>query len=164
MSSVTASHFYAEGAGVRQRTPEQTRIAAQTSLVDTLRTDVGSTPGTARVPEMTGNSDEEEDVQDPMVSNPIKPFLIPVALNPRTSRKSDQGALIDSGCTRCLLRCSIAEELGLRMVKMRKSIVFEQMDGSTLGGCTSYSCDRASYSHDGGALGAYSVCGDNPHD
>lgn len=94
----------------------------------------------ACVPDNFGMSDE--DVQDPMVSNPIHPFIIPITLrHAGTGNESSHGSLIDSGCTRCLIRCSIVEVLGVRIVKLRKPITFEQMDGSILGGSTSYACD-----------------------
>lgn len=54
------------------RTSEHSRVATQPSMIDTtIRTNVGGPTGTAHVPETTGISDEEEEVQDPMVSDPI---------------------------------------------------------------------------------------------
>lgn len=45
-----------------------------------------------------------------------------------------QEALINSGCTRCLMRRALARRLGLRLIRLKKPIAFEQVDGSTLGG------------------------------
>lgn len=48
-----------------QRTPERSRIAAQTSTNDTtMHADIGSPPGTARVPADSETSEAEEDIQD----------------------------------------------------------------------------------------------------
>lgn len=74
-----------------------------------------------------------------MVSNPIHPFVIPVVVwNVRTSATVEQGALIDSGCTHCLIRRTVVDSIGFHLVKLKSPIKFEQMDGSLLGGDTSY--------------------------
>lgn len=91
----------------------------------------------ARVPEESGIIEEAEKIQDPMVCDPIRPFIIQVTLkHPQTGKADNQEALIDTGCTHCLLWRSISDSLGVHIVKLRVPIVFEQMDGSTLGGQT----------------------------
>lgn len=83
---------------------------------------------------MVVEDSNEEDTIDPMVSAPIRPFVIQITLqNPHTTIGVRQGALIDSGCTRCLMCKSVAVELGLRVLTVKIPIKFEQMDGSTLG-------------------------------
>lgn len=70
-----------------------------------------------------------------MVSKPIQPFIIPVTIqNLCTSLGLEQGALIDSGGTRCLIQRVVVETMGICMVKLKQAINFEQMDGSILGG------------------------------
>lgn len=95
---------------------------------------VRSPPGTACVPVDSRTSETDEDVPDPMVSELISPFIIPVTIrHPGTGKEGDLGALIDSGCTQCLIRHLIVEALGVRIVNLKKPITFKQMDGSTLG-------------------------------
>lgn len=80
---------------------ERSRIAAQTlpTNANTPVKEVGSLPVTGCFPMGSGDSDEE-DLNDPMVSNPICPFVIPVTVqNTHTSLRVKQGALVDSGCT-----------------------------------------------------------------
>lgn len=78
---------------------------------------------------------EGGDGNDPMVTDPVQPFVIPVVLrNPHTGVSSTQGALIDSGCTRCLIRCFIANELGVQVLQLATPIRFEQIDGLVMGG------------------------------
>lgn len=97
----------------------------------------GGNPGEAgedRLPEEHGGSDED-DPNDSMVSDPVRPFIIPVVIrNTHMGEGSNQGALIDSGCTRCLIQRSVVTALAIRVVALRTPIQFEQMDGSVLGG------------------------------
>lgn len=70
-----------------------------------------------------------------MVSKPVQPFIIPVVIhNTDTGVSSNQGALIDSGFTRCLIRRSVVDELSIRVVALNMPIRFKQMDGSIMGG------------------------------
>lgn len=90
-------------------------------------------PGKATM--IPSGESEEEDPNNLMVSGPMRPFVIPVTVqNLRTFLGVKQGALIDSGCTRCLICRAVIEELGVCMVKLKKPIKFKQMDSSTLGG------------------------------
>lgn len=45
-----------------------------------------------------------------------------------------QGALIDTGCTRCLMKQSLAEILGPCIMYLQTPITFKQMNDSVLGG------------------------------
>lgn len=93
-----------------------------------------NTPAKARIPLVEYDS-EDEGPEDPMVSNPIRPFIIPVTLKkPDGDRGGVYGALIDSGCTRCLINHRVVIDLGLRVVRLHKPIRFEQVDGTILGG------------------------------
>lgn len=86
-------------------TPEQSRIAAQTPTSSSCPTtqDARSPFGTRSLPVVSDDSDDD-DPSDPMVSDLICPFVITVSLrNIHTSVVSHQGALIDSGCTQCLI-------------------------------------------------------------
>lgn len=70
-----------------------------------------------------------------MVSDPVQPFVIRVTIrNIPTSMGLDHGSLVDSGCTRCLIRRAVVEKLGICMKQLHHPITFEQIDGSTLGG------------------------------
>lgn len=84
---------------------------------------------------MISDNSEDSEPDDPMVSDLIHPFVILVMLrNVCTSAMVDQGALIDSGCTHCLIRRTVVNSLGLHTVKLKTPIRFEQMDRSLLGG------------------------------
>lgn len=116
-------------AGERPRpTPEQSRVTQKPqSDGQTPIKEAGTPPGTGRVSVVSGDSDDE-DTEDPMVSDP---FVIPVTVrNLHTSLGVSQGALNDSGCT----RRAVVQELGVCMMRMRQPIKFEQMDGPMLGG------------------------------
>lgn len=77
-------------------------------------------------------SRESEGDVDPMVCMPIKPFVIQVVVEVQRCRKCT--ALIDSGCTRCLMSEAVATSLGVGLQKTARPISFEQIDGSLLGG------------------------------
>lgn len=79
----------------------------------------------------------------------------------RTDQISSQGTLIDTGCTRCLMRKVVAVELGLQATALQNLIVFEQMDGSTLGGGSGhYTLYQADEARDRSKLGvsAFRTC------
>lgn len=64
-----------------------------------------------------------------MVSNPVQPFIIPVTIRrPHTGNGVRYGALIDSGCTQCLINQKVVRELGIGECRMAKPIRFEQVD------------------------------------
>lgn len=64
---------------------------------DTPTKEEGSPTRPVNLPVVLGDSDEE-DGHDPMVSAPIRPFVIQVGLrNPHTDAVVYQGALIDLG-------------------------------------------------------------------
>lgn len=119
-----------------QATEEHSQIVTQSPSADPGIHDGGSYHSRkARVPDEAVSAEDEAEVQDPMVCVPICPFVIPMTLKHlRMGKEVHQGALIDTGCTHCLLQRSIVDNMGLHVVQLRKPIVFEQMDGSTLGG------------------------------
>lgn len=80
------------------------------------------------------NTSESEDdgESDLMVCMPIKPFVIPVVVEAHRHQKCT--ALIDSGCTRCLMSTAVTTSLGVGLQKLSRPIRFEQMDSSLLGG------------------------------
>ncbi|KAK9408147.1 hypothetical protein NXF25_006921 [Crotalus adamanteus] len=55
-------------------------------------------------------------------------------MNCKSGQRIECKALIDSGCTRCLISRKVADALGLRLIKLSRPINFEQVDGSLLGG------------------------------
>lgn len=117
--------------------PERTRVALQQApqLDVTLGTELSTSPSIAWVPDQTDTKKDAEDTSDPMVSGSIHPFTIPVGLeHPHTGKQCRKQALIDTGCTRCLIKWAVVEELGLWEVKLHNPISFEQMDGSILSG------------------------------
>ncbi|KAK9412177.1 hypothetical protein NXF25_003352 [Crotalus adamanteus] len=79
--------------------------------------------------------EEEGPVEDPMVSEPIVPFTIPVTLtSPVTSESMPFQALLDTGCTRCLISKGVVQQMRIRVTRLKSPIRFEQVDGSLLGG------------------------------
>lgn len=90
-----------------------------------------TSPSPDEVETSSGGEDDEED--DPMVSKPVKPFVISVAIR-MTAKRCECKALVDSGCTRCLMSAAMANKLGIRMKQLTNPIRFEQMDGSLVGG------------------------------
>lgn len=61
----------------------------------------------------------EENPNDPMVSNPVCPFVICVTLrNIHMYVENQQGALIDTKCTQCLMRQALEDDLGLCTMKL----------------------------------------------
>ncbi|KAK9391826.1 hypothetical protein NXF25_017413 [Crotalus adamanteus] len=107
------------------------------ALQDESSTPFKATPVvTVTSPEVvTEKYDQEDPEQDPMVSSPVVPFTIPICLtNCNSKHHITCQALIDSGCTRCLINRRVVDALGLRLVKLSRPISFEQVDGSLLGG------------------------------
>ncbi|KAK9395784.1 RTL1: Retrotransposon-like 1 [Crotalus adamanteus] len=73
--------------------------------------------------------------EDPMVSEPIAPFAIPITLtSPLMGRSSEYHALIDTGCTRCLISREVVQTVGIRVTRLASPIRFEQVDESLWGG------------------------------
>lgn len=109
-------------------TSERTRLARQTTPVKNkkLGKDVGgsSEEGVGQFPLVAEESDEEA-ANDLMVSRPVRPFVIPVMIqNTCTAMGCEQGALIDSGCTRCLIRRYVVEGLVIQVRKLHTPIKF----------------------------------------
>ncbi|KAG8124227.1 hypothetical protein E2320_019517 [Naja naja] len=75
-----------------------------------------------------GDSELEGETPDEqMVSKPIHPFILPISLwNKRTEQGIKVGALIDSGCTRCLITQGVVDKLNLKVIKLGFPIKFEQ--------------------------------------
>ncbi|KAK9406808.1 hypothetical protein NXF25_005582 [Crotalus adamanteus] len=79
--------------------------------------------------------EEEGPVEDPMVSDPIVPFTIPITLTSPVTRESGSfQALLDTGCTRCLISKEVVRQMSIRVTRLKSPIRFEQVDGSLLGG------------------------------
>lgn len=88
---------------------------------------------TATKYQLVAYDNEDNGPEDPMVSEPIHPFIIPVTITgPQSGRPGEYGALIDSGCTRCLISQVVAAELGIQVREMPKPMKFKQVDGSLL--------------------------------
>lgn len=99
--------------------PERSRVVKQADAT-TPKADVGPTTHPGVILVVVAESDEDNEEEDPMVSTPVHPFLTRHGLT-----EVHQEALIDSGCTHCLMRRAVANHLGLRLVKMKKPIAFE---------------------------------------
>lgn len=84
-------------------TPEQLRGTNQVAPM--TPSEVMATPAKAYTP-----SSKEEVELDPMVRTPIKPFVIPVVVE--AGRRRNCMALVDTGCTRCLMSLGVATSLG----------------------------------------------------
>lgn len=83
--------------------------------------------------EASSGSEDYNEGADPMVSKPVKPFLISVVIR-TASETRECKALVDSGYTRCLMSTAMAGRLGVCLKRLSNPIHFEQMDGSLLGG------------------------------
>ncbi|XP_039215403.1 uncharacterized protein LOC120315311 [Crotalus tigris] len=127
VSKVTPMKNTAEGsrAATQQPTPAARRGSPATPEAMAVARD-----------QMEGGEDSPDDGStDPMVSEPIRPFVLPIVLtSPATGVRRACQALIDTGCTRCLISRKVAVESGFRIYKLTQPIRFEQVDGSLLGG------------------------------
>lgn len=84
---------------------------------------------------MISDDSDDSEPNGPIVSDLIHLFIIPVALqNIHTSVTVHQGALIDLGCTHCLIHMAVVDSLGIHTLNLGTPIWFEQIDGSMLGG------------------------------
>lgn len=78
------------------------------------------------------NSEGED---DPMLSSTIIPMMTRVEiLVPTLGVRGALMSLLDLGCTQCLIRLQIVGKVGLRLRKLRQSMLFSQLDGSLTGG------------------------------
>lgn len=58
----------------------------------------------------------------------MRPFVIPVTImGPRLGKGSRYEALIDLGCTWCLISQAVATDLGTRVKALAKHVRFEQV-------------------------------------
>ncbi|KAK9401689.1 hypothetical protein NXF25_010045 [Crotalus adamanteus] len=111
-----------------KRTAEKSRVASQTAQTSFQQLPGDTTP-------VLHEYEEEGQVEDPMVSEPIVPFNIPVTLtSPVTGEAKSFQALVDTGCTRCLISKEVASQMHIRVTRLKSPIRFEQVDGSVLGG------------------------------
>lgn len=86
-------------------------------------------------PQLIVYDEDAETPEDPMVSEPIHPFTVPIVLvTPHSGRRGKYEALLDTGCTQCLISEVVARNAGIRVRPLRKPVWFEQVDGSLLGG------------------------------
>lgn len=116
-------------------TLDRSRMTIQTSGSSSRSTPEVKSPVSPEEVLVASHDSEDSVPNDPMASALIHPFVIPVTVrNLRTSLAVCHGALIDSGCTCCLICRAIVNRLGLGPVSLRTPIRFEQMDGSLLGG------------------------------
>ncbi|XP_039213407.1 uncharacterized protein LOC120314410 [Crotalus tigris] len=113
-----------------QKGPDATKAAAHPKTP--------STPLDTMVTAQYRPVDEESDddpIDDPMVSEPIAPFILPIVLtSPHSGEQWECKALIDTGCTRCLISRELALEHGIHLHRLAQPVRFEQVDGSLLGG------------------------------
>ncbi|KAK9401814.1 hypothetical protein NXF25_010170 [Crotalus adamanteus] len=120
-----------------KKTAESSRAATQ-QPTPAARRGSPATPEPMAVARYQMEDDEdspEDGSTDPMVSEPIRPFVLPIVLtSPVTGVQRACQALIDTGCTRCLISRKVAVESGFRIYKLTQPIGFEQVDGSLLGG------------------------------
>lgn len=78
---------------------------------------------------------KDDSWEDPMVSDPICPFIIPLTIvGAQSAQPGEYGALIDTGYTRCLISQAVVAALGIQVREMAIPIRFEQVDASLLGG------------------------------
>ncbi|XP_039191766.1 UDP-GlcNAc:betaGal beta-1,3-N-acetylglucosaminyltransferase-like protein 1 isoform X1 [Crotalus tigris] len=111
-----------------QKTTEKSRVAHQTGQTPIQPASGDHSP-------MLQEYEEDGPVEDSMVSEPIVPFTIPVTLtSPNTGEARSFQALLDTGCTRCLINRGVAQQMGIRVTRLKSPIRFEQVDGSLLGG------------------------------
>lgn len=80
--------------------------------------------------------DEGED--NPMVWEAIHPFaILSRIVAPKTGAQREVDTIIDTGCTRCLIKLPTVLKMGIRTKTMTQPIRFEQVDGSLMGGGSS---------------------------
>lgn len=78
---------------------------------------------------------KEEAAEDPMLSEPICLFAIPIVLmGPQTGHCVEYNALINSGCICCLISRSVVMKVGIRVRQLANPVQFKQVDGSLLRG------------------------------
>lgn len=63
---------------------------------------------------------------------PIKPFVILIVVEAQRWRNCT--ALVDTGCTHCLISAGVSKSLGVELRWLSHPIRFKQMDRSLLGG------------------------------
>lgn len=86
-------------------------------------------------PQLIVYDEDTGNPEDPMVSEPIHPFTIPIVLvSPHSGCRGEYDALIDTGCTQCLISEVVVKKVGIRVRPLRKPVWFKQVDGSLLGG------------------------------
>lgn len=72
---------------------------------------------------------------DPLISMTIILMIVRVELMVGFSEhKGIMTALLDSGCTRCLVSPGMVEKLGMCLRQLKISIAFSQLDGTLTGG------------------------------
>ncbi|KAK9395714.1 hypothetical protein NXF25_019075 [Crotalus adamanteus] len=117
----------------QKKTPERSRAACQTE--ESIPQQVPITTSLTSPDESLVEYDNADPNEDPMVSQPICPFAIPISLtSPMTGHIGEFQALIGLGCTRCLVSRGVVKKLGIKVYRLAHPIRFEQVDGSLLGG------------------------------
>ncbi|KAK9395754.1 RTL1: Retrotransposon-like 1 [Crotalus adamanteus] len=103
----------------QKKTPEHSRAARQMEEGTPQHAPTTAPPA---IPDDSlaeyNNTDPDE---DPMVSQPICPFAIPISLmSPTTGHTSRFQALIDSGSTRCLVSRGVVKKMGVKELPVVK--------------------------------------------
>ncbi|XP_032068578.1 uncharacterized protein LOC116505453 [Thamnophis elegans] len=81
----------------------------------------------------SSSDDSEDDALSRWVSSNKGPMLIPIELRVPPDGVSEQlPALLDSGCSRCMINPAMVEKLGLKLKTLKTPIVFCQIDGSII--------------------------------
>lgn len=88
--------------------------------------------GGTLTPSEKGPSQSDSDLEDdPLVSGPIELVTLPLELLiPSLGRRVKLRALLDSGCTRCLIIPTLVGKLGVHLKNLENPITFCQLDGS----------------------------------
>lgn len=106
-------------------TSEWPRSTTQTSTAETQSSapDLQSSLGSGSLSPVVSDDSDKSKVYDPMVSDPIQPFIIPVTVqNMCTATVVHKQVLVHSGCTRCLIRRSVVDNLGLHTIPLHTPI------------------------------------------
>lgn len=137
-----------------KRTTEWSQAVQQPEDDNPRRSLLMGGEGTSTTSYQPAEYDSADDfAEDPMVSQPVCPFAIPSTLtSPQTGHRGEYKALIDSGCTRCLISKDVVANVGIRVRRLTNPIRFEQVDGSLLEGASGHSYNRTC-EDGGGPLG-----------
>lgn len=101
-----------------KRIPERSRAAKQhieSPMSRGERSNTGEGTSAGRPPLIIYDEDVKTS-EDPMVSEPIHPFILPITITSTYSgHRRQYNALLDTGCTRCLISEHIVRQTGIRV-------------------------------------------------